>query len=294
MASYLQLTLDLGRIHPEAYEEALFALGALSVTLEDAADDPILEPAPGALPLWPTVRMKALFAAETDPGIVQSLARLGPLPPHRFETLAERVWEREWLKDFHPMRFGRRLWICPAGQHPAAENAVIVDLDPGLAFGSGTHATTALCLEWLDARADVPGLAGQSLVDYGCGSGILAIAALKLGVARASGVDIDPQALLASRDNAERNGVSDGLQLSLQDSSLSAADILIANILAAPLQTLASRLAELVKPGGHIVLSGLLQEQASELKKVYSDWFDMEPIVLRDGWARLSGVRHRS
>lgn len=289
---FLQLTLELGKANPEPVEEALFAIGALSVTLEDAADDPILEPAPGALPLWPTVNIKALFDADSDEGgILAALhAQLGTLLAYQFEHLADRHWEREWLKDFHAMQFGKRLWICPDGQRPDDPNAIVVDLDPGLAFGTGTHPTTALCLQWLDEHAPLP----ANVIDYGCGSGILAIAALKLGAQRVAGVDIDPQALLASRDNAERNGVSAALSLSLSDAALQPASLLIANILAGPLESLAPRLAALTQPHGHIVLSGVLTEQAAAVQNRYAAWFDMEPITLQGDWARLSGTKRAS
>ena len=224
---FLQLSLDIGARSPEPYEDALFELGALSVTLLDAADDPVLEPAPGAMPLWPTIIVRAVFAADTDANLVRtalsSATGLDPLlvaEKAQFEPVADRAWEREWLKDFKPMRFGRRLWVCPGGQRPdAAEvgsdvDVVLLELDPGLAFGTGTHATTALCLEWLDSGA-IPGpdavkpwLAGADVIDYGCGSGILAIAALRLGARHAVAMDIDPQALLATRENAERNAVA--------------------------------------------------------------------------------------
>ncbi|MGE0116075.1 MAG: 50S ribosomal protein L11 methyltransferase [Steroidobacteraceae bacterium] len=287
---FLQLTLELGKSDPEPVADALFAIGALSVTLEDAADDPILEPAPGALPLWPTVNIKALFDAATGPQSVVTALQTQlqtPLPTHRFEQLADRPWEREWLKDFHPMQFGQRLWICPDGQRPDDPHAIVVDLDPGLAFGTGTHPTTALCLQWLDQHAPLP----ATLIDYGCGSGILAIAALKLGAQRAVGVDIDPQALLASRDNAERNGVSTALSLSLHDVELQPAELLIANILAGPLETLAPRLAALTQTNGHIVLSGVLTEQAAAVQNCYAAWFEMEPIMRQGDWARLSGKK---
>jgi ribosomal protein L11 methyltransferase len=287
---FLQLTVELGSHHPERLEAALFDIGALSITLEDAADDPILEPAPGALPLWPTVNIKALFTATTDPqAVLQALQQQlnHELPPHHFEQLADRHWEREWLKDFHAMQFGQRLWICPDGQRPDDPHAIIVDLDPGLAFGTGTHPTTALCLQWLDAHA----LRGKRVIDYGCGSGILAIAALKLGAASAVGVDIDPQALLASRDNAERNDVSSALTLKLSDHELQPAEIVIANILAGPLETLAPRLAELTLLHGHIILSGVLTEQAATVQNRYATWFDMQPITVQGDWARLSGKR---
>lgn len=286
---FLQLTLELGKRDPEPVEEALFAVGALSVTLEDAADDPILEPAPGALPLWPTINVKALFDAEASRDVIVAELRvhLGELPPQRFEHLEDRPWEREWLKDFKAMRFGRRLWICPDDQRPDDAQAVIVDLDPGLAFGTGTHPTTAMCLEWLDAHA----VKGLSMIDYGCGSGILAIAALKLGAAQAHGVDIDPQALIASQDNATRNQVAGHLQVSLVDTNLQPADLVMANILAGPLESLAPRLAALTRKGGHIVLSGVLTTQAQSVQNCYAAWFDMDPIVTQGDWARLSGTR---
>ena len=287
---FLQLTLELGKTDPEKAEAALFAIGALSVTLEDAADDPILEPAPGALPLWPTVNVKALFDGTTpQQQVINALTEQldSPVPAHRFELLADRHWEREWLKDFHAMQFGERLWICPDGQRPDDADAIIVDLDPGLAFGTGTHPTTAMCLQWLDQHAPQ----GHSVIDYGCGSGILAIAALKLGAAHVHGVDIDPQALLASRDNAERNHVSAALTLSLNDHDLQPADLVIANILAGPLESLAPRLAELTKANGHIVLSGVLTEQAQAVQNRYATWFDMQPITTQGDWARLCGIR---
>ena len=287
---FLQLTLELGKTDPELVEAALFAIGALSVTLEDAADDPILEPAPGALPLWPTVNVKALFDGTTpQQQVINALTEQldSPVPAHRFELLADRHWEREWLKDFHAMQFGERLWICPDGQRPDDADAIIVDLDPGLAFGTGTHPTTAMCLQWLDQHAPQ----GHSVIDYGCGSGILAIAALKLGATHVHGVDIDPQALLASRDNAERNHVSAALTLSLNDHDLQPADLVIANILAGPLESLAPRLAELTKANGHIVLSGVLTEQAQAVQNRYATWFDMQPITTQGDWARLCGIR---
>jgi len=297
---FLQLTLAVGSANPEAFEDALLELGASSITLEDAADDPVLEPAPGTTPLWPTVRVKALFDASADQqSIVDALrAAFGDsLPPTSFEHVADRVWEREWLKDFKPMRFGRRLWICPAGMRPeqstiaeaAGDRApVFIDLDPGLAFGTGTHPTTALCLEWLDG-AD---LSGKSVIDYGCGSGVLAIAALRLGAASAIAVDIDPQAIIATLENAQRNGVGAELFAStVDDANLQPVDIVLANILAEPLDQLAPTLANLVRDRGDIVLSGLLATQANALATRYGAWFDMSAANTRDDWARLSGVK---
>mgnify|MGYP001145324616 CR=1 FL=1 len=294
---FLQLTVSIGSADPEPFEEALLAAGASSITLEDAADDPVLEPAPGTTPLWPTVRVKALFDADSDRDrILLTLAQHlpPPLPPLAFEHIADRAWEREWLKDFRPMRFGQRLWVCPAGLRPEpaalSKDAVFIDLDPGLAFGTGTHPTTALCLEWLDAAR----LDGKTVIDYGCGSGVLAIAALKLGAQSAVGVDIDPQAIIATKDNATRNAVDDRLQtLTVEDLSGLPADAVLANILAEPLEQLASRLAALVAPGGAIVLSGILTDQAARLASVYAAWFDMDPIATRENWARLSGIKRR-
>lgn len=302
---FLQLTLAVGSADPEPFEDALLAAGALSITLEDAADNPVLEPAPGTTPLWPSVQIKALFDAAADPVVLEALllSQLpGPLPTLHFAKLEDRPWEREWLKDFRPMRFGRRLWICPDGQRPEEVNggrrtadsaerrlqSVFIDLDPGLAFGTGTHPTTALCLEWLDG-AEVH---DRTVIDYGCGSGILAIAALKLGARSALGIDIDPQAIIATRENATRNAVADRLDAcTVAEMHPQPADIVLANILAEPLLMLGSTLASLVKPGGTIVLSGLLEEQAAQVATHYAAWFDIAPTSVRDGWARIDGIR---
>lgn len=294
---FLQLTFPVGSADPEPFEDALLAAGAVSITLEDAADNPVLEPAPGTTPLWPSVKIKALFDADADPLVIEALLRsqlTAPLPALQFETIQDRPWEREWLKDFRPMRFGRRLWICPAGMRPeqpsspAGESPVFLDLDPGLAFGTGTHPTTALCLTWLDG-AD---LRDKTVIDYGCGSGILAIAALKLGARSALGVDIDPQAVIATRDNATRNDASDRLSVcTVAEMHAEPADIVLANILAEPLTMLSATLAALVKPGGHIVLSGLLTEQAERVATHYAPWFDIAPVSVHDGWARIDGTR---
>jgi len=287
---HLQLTLDIGPRDPAAYEDALFALGALSVTLEDAADDPVLEPAPGATPLWPTVVVKALFDAAADPvAIVAALAAElpgGAVP--RAEVVPDKAWEREWLRDFSPMRFGHRLWVCPGGMPAGDAEAIRIELDPGLAFGSGTHPTTALCLEWLDAQP----LAGASVVDYGCGSGILAIAAARLGARHVRAVDIDPQALIATVGNAVRNGVAHVIEATGDPRLAPAgADALLANILAGPLVELAPRFAEAVTPGGRIALSGLLREQADAVTAAYRPCFHIGPAIERDGWMLLAGHR---
>ncbi len=294
---FLQLTVDIGRSDPGPFEDALFAAGATSVTLQDSADDPILEPAPGATPLWPTVTVKALFDSNANADAISAILseQVGAVP-HRFERIEDRLWEREWLKDFKPMQFGKRLWVCPGGMEPPASSLPIADnrsppvlihLDPGLAFGTGTHPTTALCLEWLDG-AD---LSGKRIIDYGCGSGILAIAALKLGARSAIAMDIDEQALIASRNNAERNEVNDRLTVQSVSTVLPESDLVLANILAGPLNELAPRLASLVRTDGRLVLSGILKEQAPGLAKRYEAWFDMDEPAFRGDWARLVGRR---
>jgi ribosomal protein L11 methyltransferase len=292
---FLQITLTIGEADPEPFEDALLAAGASSITLEDAGDDPVLEPAPGATPLWPRVRVKALFdaSAQVDDVLASVRAEVGALPETSVDLIADRIWEREWLKDFRAMRFGRRLWICPGGQRPKADQAgeapCLIELDPGLAFGTGAHPTTGLCLAWLDG-AD---LHGRRVIDYGCGSGVLAIAALKLGASSALGVDIDAQALLATHDNAQRNGVAERLVAQLASAQIesASADVLLANILAGPLEELAPHLASIVRPGGHIVLSGVLVAQAARVQSRYEDWFTFEASETREGWARLVGVR---
>jgi ribosomal protein L11 methyltransferase len=285
-----QLTIDLGPRDPVEFEDALFELGALSVTLEDAADDPVLEPAPGETPLWPTVRLRAVFESGVDArSAADDVARRWPdLAPAAAEVLPDKAWEREWLKDFRPMRFGRRLWVCPGGLPAGDAGAVRIELDPGLAFGTGTHPTTALCLEWLDAQE----LGGTRVTDYGCGSGILAIAAARLGASHVVAMDIDPQALLATRENSARNGVTERV-VPTDDPVLpaGASDVLVANILAGPLVALAPRFAAAVRTGGLIALSGLLTGQADAVTAAYRPWFDIRPAAARDGWALLAGRR---
>jgi ribosomal protein L11 methyltransferase len=296
---FLQLILPIGSADPAPFEDALLDAGAASITLEDGGDDPVLEPAPGTTPLWPHVRIKALFddsvdAASLLASLRATLAR--PLDGATFERLADRAWEREWLKDFGPMCFGQRLWICPGGQRPAPQalandvgEPCLIELDPGLAFGTGTHATTALCLEWLDSAQ----LHGKRVIDYGCGSGVLAIAALKLGAATALAIDIDPQALIATRDNAARNQVAERLTVAdPENAPRAAAEILLANILAEPLLQLAPVFADLVTAGGNAVLSGILQNQAATVASRYAAWFDMHSATVRDNWARLEGIRY--
>jgi ribosomal protein L11 methyltransferase len=287
----LALTLDLDGLDPERVEESCFEFGALAVSYTDQRDDAILEPAPGEFRLWPHTRLQALFPFETSPeDLVAGLSHVLRVDAARFEleTLADRVWEREWLRDFHPMCFGRKLWVAPHHAHVHTQGAVIVRLDPGLAFGTGTHATTAMCLAWLDQNAG----AGQLAIDYGCGSGVLAVAAAKLGARAAFAYDIDPQALTATRDNAAANDVADVVNVVDDDTQLPAgADLLLANILCGPLCELAPRFAALTRPGGRIVLAGLLTTQAAEVTDAHAEFFDITPFASREGWTALSGVR---
>jgi len=284
--------MNLEQLEPERVEEILDRHGALAVTLTDAADEPVLEPAPGETPLWGQTRITGLFPldADLDALTLDLLASLGVerLPEHRIEALADREWEREWLRDFRPMRFGQRLWVCPSGHEVADPAAVVVRLDPGLAFGTGTHPTTALCLAFLDSE----NLQGRRVLDYGCGSGVLAIAALLLGAASATGVDIDPQALIAANSNAAGNGV--GSRLALRPGSAdcgSGYDIVVANILAGPLVEMAPRLAACIAPGGRLALSGILTSQADAVQAAYETWIDFEPPRGSDDWVLLAGTK---
>ncbi|HEX5123294.1 MAG TPA: 50S ribosomal protein L11 methyltransferase [Rhodanobacteraceae bacterium] len=292
--AWLELSLIVTAAQQAEVEAALDDLGALAVTLLDAEDHPIFEPAPGETPLWPEIALSALFEPDRDrAGLVHVLTDLVPdLSPEQvaFRIVEDQDWTRAWMDQFQPMRFGRRLWIYPWNIEPPADDAdaIVVRLDPGLAFGTGTHPTTALCLEWLDALD----LSGLTVIDYGCGSGVLAIAALKLGAARVIGVDNDPQALAASRDNAERNGVADRLALATPaEFAEMPADALVANILAGPLAELAPRFAVCVKPGGALALSGILKGQEDELVERYASSFDALAVDTREDWVRISGRR---
>jgi ribosomal protein L11 methyltransferase len=292
---WLEISANVAREAAEAAEDALLAAGTLSVTLTDAADAPVLEPAPGETPLWPRVVVTGLFASDTEPlGTLAALQGRMPGAEWRLRWLAERAWEREWRRDFRPLRFGR-LVVLPTGM-AAPEDAVVLHLDPGLAFGTGTHPTTALCLEWLEARLSGGRQPPALVVDYGCGSGILAIAALLLGAAGAIAVDIDPQALVATRANAAANRVADRLH-ACEPAGLAAAlrgrraGLLVANILAGPLQRLLPDFAALVEEGGQVALSGILCGQETSLAADARRWFAMDRPATRDGWARLSGSR---
>ncbi|WP_343349006.1 50S ribosomal protein L11 methyltransferase [Pseudomonas sediminis] len=289
---WLQVRLAITPEQAETYEDALLEVGAVSVTFMDAEDQPIFEPDLGTTPLWSNTHLLALFEADTDETALLAHLQLlcgGALPEHHVERIEDQDWERSWMDGFQPMRFGQRLWIVPSWHAAPEPDAVNLLLDPGLAFGTGTHPTTALCLEWLDSQK----LDNCSVIDFGCGSGILAIAALLLGAPQAVGTDIDPQALEASRDNASRNGI-DPARVPVYlpaDMPQQPADVVVANILAGPLVSLAPQITALVKGGGRLALSGILAEQAEEVRAAYAGAFDLDPTAVKDGWVRISGVK---
>lgn len=294
MSNWLQIDFPLNGLDAEQVEDALLAAGAAAVTYRDAADDPVFEPWPGEMLLWQQTRVTGMFPADADVdgirAVLLAALELEHLPPHRVEILEDRDWTREWLKDFRPLRFGRRLWVVPTAYEPPEPEAVNLVLDPGLAFGTGTHPTTALCLEWLDGQP----LEGASVVDYGCGSGILAVAAALLGAEDILATDIDPQALLATRDNAARNGVAERIRTCLPgelgDAGEGTSDVVLANILAGPLVELAPRIVRLLRGNGRLVLSGLLRSQAGEVAEAYRVLGIQLAIDGElDGWVRLAG-----
>ena len=292
--TWLQLRLDTRPEQVGELEDRLLASGAVAVTLQDNADQPVLEPAVGETPLWRETGLTALFPADTDMAAVLAQLPQGLLATanHRVEILEDKDWEREWMQHYQPMRFGERLWICPSWLEPPEPDAINLLLDPGLAFGTGTHPTTALCLEAIDGLRPV----GLHVVDYGCGSGILAAAALKLGALDALCVDNDPQALAATRDNARRNGIDEALLTVVLPGQYDAdrwrerSQLVIANILAGPLITLSDTLLDLLAPGGRLMLSGLLLTQADEVIAHYAPRVGLTISGERDGWVCLTGT----
>lgn len=305
-SSHLTLSFDLESLDPQAAETACFELGAQAVTFLDAHDDPVLEPLPGELRLWTHTRLSALFEQPHDAGeLARRLAARLALATHliRTEAVADRAWEREWLKDFHAVRFGTRLWVCPHHEQVGDACAVVVKLDPGLAFGTGSHPSTALCLEWLDAHMPRSPTAAElgahmprsplRVIDYGCGSGVLALAAAKLGAGQVDCFDIDPQALAATRENASANDVGDLVRVHEAAATLPREiDLLLANILSQPLCALAPQFADRVAAGRRIVLAGLMQHEVSEVTAAYAAWFDVAVAGERDEWVCLAGQRH--
>lgn len=294
--SWFQVRFHANAQQVSGLEDVLLECGALSVTLQDDADQPILEPELGTTPIWDETQVIGLFDAnQNSDALMQALAEAyqritgQPLPSHKTEILEDKDWVRAWMDDYHPMPFGQRLWVCPSWREPPEPNAVNLSLDPGLAFGTGTHPTTALCLRFLDAQVQ----GGELVVDYGCGSGILGIAALLLGAKEMVGIDIDPQALLATQDNAERNAIDpQRYQVYLPNAAPKVqADITVANILAGPLVALAPEIAAYTKSGGKLALSGLLAEQAEEISACYSQWFELNPPTQQDEWVVITGVK---
>jgi ribosomal protein L11 methyltransferase len=299
--NFYEIEFPLSGLSADAIEEALFGIGASSITFVDGGDEPVLEPKPGEFTLWSDTRVRALFQESDAPhtpdaphAAVRKLEQLASAmgsritDTARIREVADRDWERVWLTDWKSMRFGRRLWVCPtAADAPQDPDAVVVRLDPGLAFGTGTHPTTALCLQILDSLP----LAGRLMIDYGCGSGILGIAALKMGAAHVIAVDLDPQALTATRDNALRNGVSSAIEVQGVPARLRPASCVVANILSGPLIELAPILTAGCEPGGDLLLSGLLRTQAYEVKAAYSSTFDIVQVVGRDDWCCIHARR---
>lgn len=296
--NWIQLKAEIKPEHIEALEEGLLAAGAVAVTMQDGADQPILEPDLGTMPVWDKTTLTALFEQDSDTQRIQQVAEdvfKVYAPNDRFPTIQVDIlenedWTRKWIENFKPISCGERLWICPSWCEPPNPDAVNLLLDPGLAFGTGTHPTTFLCLEWLDKQT----LKGKTVVDFGCGSGILGIAALLLGAERVIAIDIDPQALTATQDNAKRNHLSkEAIECYLpEDCPELKADILIANILAQPLYSLRDHLSSLCKSSAQIALSGILKEQAQDLNVHYQQCFEMNTPEFQEDWSRLTGKKH--
>ena len=294
--SWIQAILEVNSEKTSEIEELLLAIGAQAVTMRDAAAQPIYEPALGTTPLWDKVNLVALFDAEQPLG--EQMAQLAQLykseyqqdfPSYKLELVEDKDWVREWMDTFKPMKFGERLWICPSWLEPEDSKAVNLKLDPGLAFGTGTHATTALCLRWLD-QFD---LTNKRVVDFGCGSGILGIAALLLGAKHMVGIDIDPQAILASHENAEHNNINkNDIELYLpEDAPNTQVEVVLANILAGPLVELKDPILSYLLPKGHLALSGILASQAQEVVDAYQGECDILGVDEEDGWVRITAQK---
>ncbi len=292
--AWLQLTLEATKSNSDQLSELLTQAGAVAVTLQDAFDDPIFEPPIGSTPLWKELLITGLFDADINIDTVLNLIKenTGILPFYTLNPLEDKDWIRAWMDDFKPMQFGQRVWICPSWHTPPDTRAVNIMLDPGLAFGTGTHPTTSLCLKWLDNHFYEP----IDVIDYGCGSGVLGIAASLLNAHKVYAVDLDPQALIATLANAEKNNVSDKLEtfsvnsFKQQQTQLQC-PLLIANILAAPLIELAPILSAHVSSGGHILLSGILEEQAEKVSNAYKKWFTIDEVTQEGEWIRIVGTK---
>jgi len=268
-------------------------LGAVSVTYMDAEDEPVYEPAIGETRIWSNTQVTALYELDAEPALIESLTfsqfKKAGLRNWLYERVEDQEWERAWMEFYKPMKFADKLWVCPTGQEHHEAGTVCLTLDPGLAFGTGTHPTTALCLEWLASHD----LTGKTIIDYGCGSGILAVAAVLLGATTAHAIDIDPQAITATQDNALKNHVQDKIRCYLPEQfSPVQADVVLANILAKPLIDLSVQINQLVIPGGNLVLSGILQEQAESVMNAYRQSIIFQPPVQQEDWIRLDGNKN--
>jgi ribosomal protein L11 methyltransferase len=308
--SWQQLIVRTEEKYSELISNVLTELGSDAVTIQDAKDQPIYEPLPDTMPLWDALQVTGLFSASKDlspiistlNSILNENINLNQSPielNYKIEILEDKDWIRAWMDDFEPMQFGKKLWICPSWHQPPDKNAINILLDPGIAFGTGTHPTTALCLRWLDSFSEKADLEKYEFIDYGCGSGILSVASLMLGAKVVYAIDIDQQAIQATKDNAEKNHQQQKLQTFLPkqfddyfiDKQV---DVLLANILSAPLLELAEFFASKIKPGGQIVLSGILLEQADKICAHYKQWFDLEPIQQEQDWIRVCGKKFKA
>lgn len=295
---WLQIRIPTLPEHTDTIEDALLLAGCQAVTLVDTEDQPVFEPIRGTTPLWQHTTIQGLFDHDVDAQALEAhlndfMAAEGiePQGPVVTEILEDKDWERAWMDNFQPIQCGPRLWICPTWLEPPQPEAINLRLDPGLAFGTGTHPTTFLCLQWLDRELK----AGDTILDYGCGSGILGLAALLLGADRMDGLDIDPQALDATRANADNNGIArDRYRVMLKDDDLNPQyDVVVANILAGPLCDLAESICQRIRPSGKLALSGILAHQADAVRQAYTPWIDFEPQAEQEGWVRLNGVKTR-
>jgi ribosomal protein L11 methyltransferase len=291
--SWHQISITTDKETATKVSDFFSEIGAVSVTYMDAEDQPVYEPAPGETKIWSLTKVIALFELNSEPELVKTLLfsqfKDNSLTAWFHEILEDQTWERSWMEHFHPMKFGDSLWVCPTGQEKTEENTTCMTLDPGLAFGTGTHATTALCLEWLANH----GLKNKVIIDYGCGSGILAVAALLLGAKEAHAIDIDPQAITATLANTEKNNVADSIKCYLPEQFKPfKADIVIANILAQPLCELSEPIAALLKPSGQLVLSGILKEQAESVITAYNQHsIQIQAPTIQEDWCRLNGIK---
>ncbi len=283
-----ELSIPTDRCNAETISDLLSEQGALSVTFQDNGDQPVYEPELGQTAIWRETKVTGLFDEEANLNQLCTQLQTKFCSTPKIVLLKDQIWERSWLEHFKPMKFGDNLWICPTEQHVSEEGATVIKLDPGLAFGTGTHPTTSLCLKWL-SELD---LTDKTVIDYGCGSGILAVAAVLLGAKKAIAIDIDPQALIATKDNAEKNGVLSKVECFLPEQfTPQTADIVLANILAEPLIGLSELISELVAPNGELALSGILEEQVFSVRNAYCKKLELAPTVFEEGWARITGKR---